>query len=647
MGNRKSGMPVPVLIGWCLVLGGLFLAGMVANGIDLQRCALVVPFVGLGAFICVLGEQNTLPENRWSHNLGVHLIVFVVFLYFVVRAFFSPVWDLGRYDILLVSISFLSYLSASISLKYRGGQALLLACLGILFIIHALISAIQFKWDPSFSFFRRPRMDMEGVSGAYFHRNYFAGFLALVGPFLLGLCFRIERKWIKYGCLALLLMMLAVCYLTNSRGGFLTFVVGVGCVGLFLGLRSAKKTRSKILFSIVTFLTACAFVVGGWFLFASILSKRNDVFESLEVRLQMAGVAFEIWSERPFVGQGSHAFSYLYPRHASGIYIWSGDAQMAHSEYMQILSDYGMIGLLGVSVLIVIFGWCSVVNYRLKGGNSWLALVGCAVLLAEAVRALFDFNLHIPPNLLLFSIFLGGSVIAGSEEDVESAAPKFVKRRAKLFGVALIAIMSFGLACREIASFPLWVELESLRASGSENPKITREYARRAPSFSVLREVARESSKLSASRQSEETIEQTVLDWGEVVRVHEYDGESLANYARALDDSRRFDEAEKYHLFALEAVGQRENRYGVVFGVGWHLVKRAQYCQQERRAGEALFLYENALLAFEASQRLSFSRKSYNPEMRKFVTAQIRFLTGARVKPEEVSILDWRSVLDD
>ncbi len=403
--KTEEEIPRVACFGWMLVLIGLAVATCIGNGTELPRLAFVVPFIALGAPLCMIGS----PRTGLCYFSG---LVILGAYYFLWRGFSSPVWDLARRDILLVSFGALSFVSSREALRYRMGRTLLFVMLFILFVGHLVVSCFQLL-DVEFSFLRGVRADQKGVSGFFYHRNYLAGFLEIAVPFLFAVTLVTKKKALRLSGSILLCLASLLCFVTNSRGGFV--VMGIAMAIVFFVRRFQNPTDKKLgtgkfLMLIGSILSVVAV---GWVLFSRIVENRGGIQASgsaLEVRLKMAGVASEIWLNNPVFGAGAESYSYQFPKFFSGL-SWYGDAQMAHSDFLQVLSDYGLVGLVFVLLLISSLG----VNLLRKvdvedGALSWLRLSAGGVLIGESIRSAFDFNLHLAPNLILFAIVLGGGV---------------------------------------------------------------------------------------------------------------------------------------------------------------------------------------------------------------------------------------------
>ena len=80
----------------------------------------------------------------------------------------------------------------------------------------------------------------------------------------------------------------------------------------------------------------------------------------------------------------------------------------AHNDYLEYLSELGVIGFLllfgGVLIIIIasFITWRKRKNPEIRG----LALGGIISLVCILIHSISDFNLHIPANMVLFSVVL-------------------------------------------------------------------------------------------------------------------------------------------------------------------------------------------------------------------------------------------------
>src|SRR4030095_13069848 len=127
----------------------------------------------------------------------------------------------------------------------------------------------------------------------------------------------------------------------------------------------------------------------------------------------------DIIKTHPWIGVGLVAFGVVYTGYDSrnGVY----RLEQAHNDYLQVLSDGGIIG-----ALIALF---FVVNLFRMGfmrrdsrddfrrGVATAAMAGC---FAVMVHSFFDFTLHTTANALLFLVLAALATMNGRVEDVQT-----------------------------------------------------------------------------------------------------------------------------------------------------------------------------------------------------------------------------------
>ncbi|MGH9760621.1 MAG: O-antigen ligase family protein, partial [Blastocatellia bacterium] len=223
-----------------------------------------------------------------------------------------------------------------------------------------------------------------------------------------------------------------------SRGGMLS----LGAEAVFLTSWTFRRGHRRSSYAVKTKLdyvaqgATIAAVLGAiglgllWIGAEPIINRAAETVQELQTKDADYLSRQWIWKDtlsmvraHPVTGAGLGAFRTVFPVYAHG----NGDQIVAqsHNDYLQILADCGVIGvLLAAGFLICLFnsvraalgvasksGWNSE-SRNAKGEDrvaAGLALGCSAGLLAMLVHSMFDFNLQIPSNALLF-LFLSGVV---------------------------------------------------------------------------------------------------------------------------------------------------------------------------------------------------------------------------------------------
>jgi O-antigen ligase len=118
-----------------------------------------------------------------------------------------------------------------------------------------------------------------------------------------------------------------------------------------------------------------------------------------------------IISDFPLVGTGLGTFSSLYP----DLYGEAGPLRLSHThnDYLEFLSELGIIGMLFLLaiVLIMLSRILLVWSGRRYPEAKALALGGIIAIFGILIHSITDFNLHIPANVLLFTIILSLTMV--------------------------------------------------------------------------------------------------------------------------------------------------------------------------------------------------------------------------------------------
>ena len=132
-------------------------------------------------------------------------------------------------------------------------------------------------------------------------------------------------------------------------------------------------------------------------------------------RLYALGLAAQCVADHPWQGGGSHSFSWESRHHWNAIETgWdSGDTVYVHNEFMQAMTDYGLIGaILLASTLACLFGNALIeLAWERRSSadmpsDAWLAgaVAGAAAILTQSN---FAFVFHNLPSSILLGFFLG------------------------------------------------------------------------------------------------------------------------------------------------------------------------------------------------------------------------------------------------
>jgi O-antigen ligase len=306
---------------------------------------------------------------------------------------------------------------------------------GLVLAVFALVQ--HFTWEGRLFWFRPA--PSSGMGGPFVNRNHFAGYMEMLIPMAVALALsraaRGESR-LFYGFAAAIMGVAEVASL--SRGGIVSLTAGllfVAAVRARIEHRASRvedrgssiedresgtyvaRARSSILYplsSILAFRSSLLVLLIGAAIIAGIFWVGAD--SGLAERLADSqgepgpGSRSVIWSgtltmirAHPVLGVGLGAFETVYPIYGHG----DGKSliQFAHNDYLQALADGGVAAAaLAVWFIIVTFrGFVRGLKLRDPLLRA-LTLGAGAGIFAMLVHSLFDFNLQLPSNALLFLV---------------------------------------------------------------------------------------------------------------------------------------------------------------------------------------------------------------------------------------------------
>lgn len=403
------------------MLLALALAGMQAL-IGGTRLVFSLPIYGLLAGVAIL----SLLIGRSKPAAGrVCLVSSALFFgYVLVRAWFSPVPYIARTDVFSVLGGLVVYFFTAGIFVSAKRRIYLLIFLVLVALGQVVIGAIQFRGGNNFMLIPfLQRFDYgRRASGFYICPNHFAGLLEVLAIFCVSLvCW---SRWPVWGKV-LLGYAGCVCYaglaLTGSRGGYISgsFSLLVFAVLTLIVLRQAGSTlfwRTALAGVVFALVMAAALYLG--FKDSPLLASRaQNIVDTQNMRLDLWQAALSEWKTAPLIGTGSGTYLY-YGRRFRSLRVQLDPVEV-HNDYLHLLAEYGAVG--GALFLFFLgahlrWGWRAfqrlgprrvAASLHLPSNGLALNLGSLGALAALGVHSAFDFNLHIPANVLLMAFVCG------------------------------------------------------------------------------------------------------------------------------------------------------------------------------------------------------------------------------------------------
>lgn len=257
--------------------------------------------------------------------------------------------------------------------------------------------------------------------GSFVNRHNFAAYMEMAMALPLGLFFTgaLEKDKRLLYLTAIALMGVAL-FMSGSRGGTVSIVAGI----IFLVMITTKfEGPGKYALRIGGALVLVLGIIIGTMLLGGESSltrfaESTTMKDPSTSRTHIWNATLGIIAQNPILGAGLNAFGVAY----TGQDTFNGmeRAEQAHNDYLQTLSDAGIVGgLIGAAFLVLLFrtGFQSIKTHdKFRRGVAAGALAGCFAIL---VHSMFDFVLHTTAIAVLFLTLMALVVVSRKDDDKE------------------------------------------------------------------------------------------------------------------------------------------------------------------------------------------------------------------------------------
>jgi O-antigen ligase len=269
-----------------------------------------------------------------------------------------------------------------------------------------------------------PIMNSSQASGTYVNRNHLAGLLEMslavgVGLIIAQLEDRPRRSWHEFAhdtatlllsgkaMLRLVLVIMVVALvMTRSRMGntaFFSSLLVAGALGLALS-RHAPRGTVLLISSLIAVDVA---LIGTWFGVERTVQRITETtVQNVEERVDPAVYAVKIFEDYPLTGTGGGTFYTAFTRYRG--YDIGAYFDHVHNDYMQFLTETGIVGAALMSLFVASALACAVLAQArrhdpLARGVAFGVVMG---VVSIGIHSTVDFNLQIPANAFIFVILL-------------------------------------------------------------------------------------------------------------------------------------------------------------------------------------------------------------------------------------------------
>jgi O-antigen ligase len=322
-----------------------------------------------------------------------------------------------------------------------GLLANLLTLFGLMLAVFAL--AQHFAWDGRMYWLTPTKL---AVFGPFVNRNHFAGFMEMLIPIPIALIVArgvSRERWAFYGFAAAVMGLAVVVSL--SRGGITSLAAGLAFMAAMstriprlgsAGPRARGRAARLWMGAGAVCVISVAILAGVvWIGAEPLIDRAAETVDEVKAAGERPDYYSRQWlwkdtlsmiRANPVTGVGLGAYETAYPiyAHSDGSLLVS----QAHNDYLQVVADGGVVG--GALALWFIV---AVITQVARGVRSRapleaaLALASGAGIVSVLVHSLFDFNLQLPSNALLFLLLsaVASQVAAARERTARaSVAPR-------------------------------------------------------------------------------------------------------------------------------------------------------------------------------------------------------------------------------
>ncbi|WP_157314429.1 O-antigen ligase [Chitinibacter sp. GC72] len=321
----------------------------------------------------------------------------------------------------------------------------------VMALFQALLGGYLFSVEAQYELFTSEVLH-DRMRGTFVYHNNTAAMLAMclsvgIGLFLVQLeksSPATSKRWLVHGLdfllsrkmllrLALVILVIALV-MTRSRMGNAGFFIAM-LLSLALYAVYSQKTRKVVLVLLASLIVIDIWVLGQWVGLDKVVARLEATQVSKAEKNQLAARAQQQASDelnfvKPRLEESieERALPVAYARPAIADYFWFGSGagtfysifpqyrpaesrgyyDHAHNDYVEILTDYGVIGASLFALLVLASFWRIIrtIQTRSHPVAKGIALGALMAMLEIVLHSTVDFNLQIPANALLITVII-------------------------------------------------------------------------------------------------------------------------------------------------------------------------------------------------------------------------------------------------
>jgi len=330
----------------------------------------------------------------------------------------------------------------------RGAAVRLAGAVIVVCAAEAVFGAVQWSLAPD-RIYGQTTPIVTTPFGSYVNHNHFAGLLEM--GIVLAATMALGRARLRgsatpgvVGLAGLAFGLVAVHVASRSRGGLIALAAGLLVAGGLWARAASPRggARLRVAPLVIGVLIVLAFGLAvvpddTRAHLATIFRGRPDA--SGDYRLDVARDTLRLWTARPVLGAGLGAYADAFPAFKRA----HGEVRTTHAEddALEFVAETGLAGVAIAAwlVALIVRGLALRLRHGRDPFRKSIAVGAAGAVAALAVHSLFDFNLRLPANALVFASLLG-----------LAASPREPSRR--VGGRVLPAVVALGLISLGVAS---------------------------------------------------------------------------------------------------------------------------------------------------------------------------------------------------
>ena len=278
------------------------------------------------------------------------------------------------------------------------------------------------------------------ISLTFVNRNHFAGYLEMIIWLVVSLAILKKGVW-RIVLFTLAFFIAFALFMSLSRGGIIALLSSFAFFNLLYTLVIRKKRVIAFSILFVISLLLFLFIIGLDPLISRFEEIQMDTIEEIG-RVEYWKSSYALFLDKPWFGSGLGTFSTAVPRfqtlNTSGKFI-----SHSHNDYIELLSEIGIIGfLIVVGTFLSFYIYLIRRVFAIQSKTRWLiAIATLSSIFAILIHSFFDFNFHIPSNVLLFSVLLAIAYLSTKQGNKTNTFSYTLSKRKKAIAITLLILI--------------------------------------------------------------------------------------------------------------------------------------------------------------------------------------------------------------